>query len=74
MHRSEARDLADCAVCGATITPATDRAYVGSPELCLCFACATERGGSWDEHTETWTRAPAVHDLLAAEPHAGHRP
>lgn len=67
MHRSETRELASCAVCGAEIAPATDRAYAFGPDSFLCFRCAEHRGGTWDEHHDVWDNAPSTGDLLAPE-------
>ena len=58
MHRSETLALATCAVCGAEIAPARDRAYAAGPDTFLCFACATQRGGTWDEQQDRWIEDP----------------
>jgi hypothetical protein len=60
MHRSETPDLATCAICGAEIVPARDRAYAAGRDTFLCFACATQRGGTWDELQDRWLEAPVT--------------
>ncbi len=63
MHRSETLELASCAVCGAEIAPARDRAYAAGTDAFLCFACATQRGGTWDEAHDRWLEAPDTSGL-----------
>lgn len=58
MHRSETLELATCAICGAEIAPARDRCYAAGSDTFLCFACATQRGGTWDELQDRWLEAP----------------
>jgi hypothetical protein len=60
MHEQEWNELQSCVDCGANIEPGSDRAYVLSEELCLCFACAVRRGGKYDALHETWSVAPDV--------------
>lgn len=67
MHRSESRELANCADCGAEIAPARDRAWAGGGELFLCFACALRRGDSYDEAHDRWVTAPDARDLPPPE-------
>jgi hypothetical protein len=57
-------DLEVCGDCGALFDPATQRGYVVEIEaVALCAACATRRGGVYDEVRDTWTVAPDVSDL-----------
>jgi hypothetical protein len=56
--------LETCAVCGAATDPAVDRAYVVDETLVLCLACASERGGVYDEEEDRWREAPRIDDLL----------
>lgn len=67
MHRSETRELSDCADCGAETLPARDRAYA-SGEIVLCWACALRRGGSYDEEQDRWVVPPATADLPRGQP------
>lgn len=67
MHRSETRELAACAACGAEISPGRDRAYSFGEEAMLCWACAVRRGGTYDEEHDRWVDPPATRDLPRAE-------
>lgn len=66
MHRSEESEFERCADCGAEVHAARDRGYALDPENVLCFACATRRGGSYDEQRDLWVEPPDVGDI--AEP------
>jgi hypothetical protein len=63
MHRSEAYDRVRCLNCGAEISLARDRSYAVSENDALCFECALERGGAYDERHDEWTRAPQLEGL-----------
>lgn len=63
MHRSETRDFVQCAVCRAEIRPSTDRAYVVTSRTALCFDCALERGGRYDEARDVWSTLPRADDI-----------
>ncbi|MBI2893725.1 MAG: hypothetical protein HYY06_09250 [Deltaproteobacteria bacterium] len=67
MHRSEAEDLVLCAVCSAEISVSRDRGFAFGSESALCFGCALDRGGVWDELHDTWLEAPDVRDLPLEE-------
>jgi recombinational DNA repair protein (RecF pathway) len=59
MHSQE-YELTDCCDCGATIVPATDRAFALNDNEFLCFDCAVRRGGAFDAAQERWTVPPDV--------------
>ncbi|MBM4382800.1 MAG: hypothetical protein FJ091_05465 [Deltaproteobacteria bacterium] len=63
MHRSEARELGYCAECGAEVHSSRDRTYAVDAERSLCFACAVQRGGCFDERRDLWTHAPDLSGL-----------
>ncbi|RIL07622.1 MAG: hypothetical protein DCC71_02525 [Proteobacteria bacterium] len=67
MHRSETRELANCAICGAEIAPATDRAFAFGVDSYLCYACAVKRGGSWNELHDHWDADPDTSEVERAE-------
>jgi hypothetical protein len=67
MHRSEADQLVGCLQCGAEISLETDRPFVLAEERALCFRCAVERRGAYDEAHDTWVRAPDLSGLELAE-------
>lgn len=56
MHRSEIQNLATCALCGAELSVAGDRRYAFGSDGVLCYACAVERGGVYDELHDRWTQ------------------
>jgi hypothetical protein len=58
MYREEWNELAECVVCGEVASLNTDRAYLLNAQDCLCFRCATERGGVYDEKQDRWTTEP----------------
>lgn len=63
MHRSEARDLVACLACGAEVSLGADRVFAVTPDAALCFACAVERGGAYDEAHDQWTASPRLSGL-----------
>jgi hypothetical protein len=63
MHRSEQRELEFCSECGAEVHVSRDRAYAVDADRVLCFACATKRGGAYDEHRDLWVEAPDLAGL-----------
>ena len=67
MHQSESNELVKCLACGAEISLALGRAYAVTDTSGLCFRCALERGGSYDEAQDTWSRAPTVAGVLAMD-------
>lgn len=64
MHRSEAENQAPCAVCGVETASALERGFDVDSETVLCYACACERGGRWDEERATWSSEPDVVSLV----------
>lgn len=68
MTNETSEEFASCADCGCSLDPALERGY-GREDWVLCWRCAVQRGGSYDENEDTWTVEPRVHDLLASEHH-----
>ncbi len=66
MHRQEQSTQSECFDCGATVTAATDRAFVVSDEVALCFDCSIARGGRYDERRDSWLTSPRL-DGIADE-------
>jgi len=60
MHRSEAGSLGRCWGCGAEVSTGVDRAFAFGDAGLLCFACAAERGGVYDELHDRWTEPPRL--------------
>lgn len=60
MHRSETYDLVHCVSCEEEISADDRRAYLFGDGAALCYECAIERGGRYDEGRDDWTRAPDV--------------
>ncbi len=58
MHRSEADalSLTRCISCASEISFARDRAFAITDEDALCYACAIDRGGVYDELHDRWTK------------------
>lgn len=67
MHQTEWNELVTCLACGAEISLALGRAYAVTDTSGLCFRCALERGGSYDEAEGTWSRAPDVGGVPASD-------
>jgi len=68
MHRTEERDLDICSECGAELHVARDRGYALDAEHVLCFACATKRGGAYDEEHDLWVATPDLTGLASEPP------
>ena len=64
MHRSEAEMLAPCSACGTEVSP-QDRSFAFGDDQTLCFGCAMQRNGSYDEAHDHWILEPYVADLLS---------
>ncbi|HKU37239.1 MAG TPA: hypothetical protein VJR89_03810 [Polyangiales bacterium] len=67
MHETESNELVNCLICGAEISLALGRAYAVTDTSGLCFRCAIERGGSYDEARDVWSPAPDVAGLPAMD-------
>lgn len=63
MHRSEAEQLAPCSVCGADVSP-RDRPYTYGDDQVMCFECATQRNGIYEEAHDRWVVPPHIADLV----------
>jgi hypothetical protein len=63
--RSLEGPIATCAACGGELQPETQRGFRFGDRAALCFRCATERGGSYDEAGDRWIVPP---DLRGLEP------
>jgi hypothetical protein len=70
MHREDWDDLLDCSACGDVVSVTTDRVYMLDENSCLCFRCATERGGSFDEDQDRWARSPRLSGEFVLDAHA----
>jgi hypothetical protein len=63
MHRSEADSLIHCSECGSEISLNLDRTYAVTEDEGMCFACAIQRGGVYDELHDSWTQPPTLSSL-----------
>jgi hypothetical protein len=54
-----------CAQCGAEFWPELERGYAFGEEddQVLCYACAIQRGGVYDELNDRWSEAPTLSGL-----------
>lgn len=64
MHRSETENLIPCADCGVETAPAIERGFGVASDLALCFDCALQRGGRWDEELARWSTEPDLFGLV----------
>jgi hypothetical protein len=64
MHGSETDDLTTfCSGCGAELSLSGERLFpIGADEV-ICYACAVQRGGSYDESQDRWAPPPDIGDL-----------
>jgi hypothetical protein len=65
--REEEEESAACADCGTVLNLDGARSFAFGEQSVLCWACAIRRGGRYDADSESWTAAPRVGDLEAAE-------
>lgn len=63
MHRSEDRELALCADCGAQLRPGPDTTFSFGVSGVLCLECAVRRGGRYDGARDHWTEEPSLSGL-----------
>lgn len=62
---------ATCLGCGADIYGDDDRSFAFGPDAYLCFQCAVDRGGVYDEEEDRWLAEPNVESLPdERRPHA----
>lgn len=77
MDLDETDVVRSCAVCGTPVDPGRDRGFAFGADNVLCWACAEERGGSYDAERDTWSSAPDVSGLpdeaYGASPHEVRR-
>lgn len=52
-----------CAQCGARVAPAAERGFKSGVSVVLCWQCAIERGGQYDEERDEWIVKPHLEDL-----------
>ncbi len=64
MHRSESENLVPCVACGAETAASLERAFSIGSDTILCYECAKQRGGRWDEERAIWSREPDVVGLV----------
>ena len=64
MHIEEWNELSECVVCGDAVSVSRDRAFALDDSNCLCFRCAIQRGGIYDEEADRWVRAPNADEGL----------
>jgi hypothetical protein len=70
VHRSEAENLVPCADCGSETAPVLERGFAINSDIVLCFDCARQRGGRWDEERAFWSSEPDVGGLTPlVDPH-----
>lgn len=62
MYSTEEEEYALCAACDGERSRA-DRVYVLSGDGVLCFECATERNGVYEELLDRWIVMPRIDDL-----------
>jgi hypothetical protein len=56
----EELELCECANCGADVDLQGERYFAFSSQDVLCFECAIELGGQYDEMDDLWLVAPDV--------------
>jgi hypothetical protein len=63
MDIEEAEQTSVCIACGKSIDASTARAFAYGEGDLLCWSCALERGGVFDEDREDWVRPPDLKGL-----------
>lgn len=66
MTNLDGETIDTCADCGVGLNVGRERGYVAG-ERVICWACALERGGSFDSNKDRWTVAPRTDDLSEDE-------
>jgi hypothetical protein len=57
--------IAVCADCGTEVELDIDRGFRVGERAALCFECAVERGGTYDENDERWLEPPDLEGIDA---------
>lgn len=60
---SDEAAIAICAACGTELEPETERGFRIGERGALCFECAVERGGTYDETEDRWLEPPDLEGL-----------
>ena len=69
MGRNAAEAILECVDCRGAIDRAPGRGYRHAGDWGLCFACALERGGQYDENEDCWLVPPDIDSLLVDREH-----
>jgi hypothetical protein len=70
MHREENELTGVCVVCGEPTDVTTERAFGYGEDGLVCWACAIDRGGVYDEDRQAWVKPPDLAGLPdASRPH-----
>ena len=64
MRRSQHEDVLPCVGCGVETAVAVERGFAINAETVICFECAVQRGGRWDEERALWSSEPDVVGLV----------
>ena len=63
MRRSEFQRVEMCVVCGGDMRADLSRGFVFGSRGLLCYECAIQRGGRYDERHDVWVDEPRTDDL-----------
>ena len=53
-----------CVECGVETVARLERGFAISSDAVLCFDCARQRGGRWDEEQARWSVEPDARGLI----------
>lgn len=60
MDELEQAEMSVCVVCGAELSIERERGYALGGGTALCFSCAEDRGGVYDDERERWVTPPEI--------------
>ena len=67
-------ELTRCVLCGSMVKPGGAPVYALDEDALLCFHCAVQRGGTYDEAAHNWVALPCCNGLPPSERHRHSRP
>ena len=66
MNGGDPDERLSCGACGSLLDPG-DRVYAFGSGGVICFPCAIQRGGTYDDGQDRWTQAPDVSNVADPE-------
>jgi hypothetical protein len=67
-------EVTRCMLCASLVKPGAAPVYALDEDAVLCFHCAVQRGGTYDDARRTWVALPCCSGLPPSERQRNGRP